>query len=281
MFGMPPTTIKPVAEQAQAAGFDRIWLADHAVTPLAYDSRYPYNDTGHPGYPPTTPLFDVWVTIAHLAAVLPTLQFGTGVYILPLRHPLVVAQAVRTAWELSGGRIAFGVGTGWMREEFDAMGQRFDARGARMDEMLDILERTWTGQPYEYRGTHYDLDPQQQGGDPIGPVPLVFGGSTPVALERTARRGDGWFGPPACPVERAVAHRDDLEARRRSAGRADTPFRYYVRVPDATEERFDEYRQAGFDDLVVSLPRRPDGTIDAGEAADFVHRAAQAAGALR
>jgi probable F420-dependent oxidoreductase len=281
IFGLTTADTRTVAGLAEAGGFDTVWLADHAVTPVAFDPYYPYDPTGRPGYPPETPLVDVWVMIGHLAATLPRINFGTGVYILPLRHPLVIAQAMRTAFEVAGGRLIAGFGTGWMREEFDAMCQPFDDRGTRADEMLDIIEHAWTGSAFEYHGRHYQLALLQQGGAPLPHVPKVFGGTTRRALERCARRGDGWFGPPATDVESAIRHRETLEAMRKSLGRTN-PFRYYVRVPGRfTERSYAPYRDAGFEDLVVSLPRREDGSIDMHEVTEFVHAAGERARAAR
>lgn len=278
IFGLTPAGTRAIAEQADAGGFEIVWLADHALTPLAFEAVYPYDPTGRPGYPPQTPLIDVWVMIGHLSATLKNIRFGTGVYILPLRDPLVIAQAMRTAFELSNGRLIAGLGTGWMREEFDAMRQRFDGRGARTDEMLDVMELAWQGEAFEYHGRFYDIELVQQGGEPLGHVPRVFGGTSKRALERCAERGDGWFGPPGCPLATLVEHRRDLEQRRARLGTADDPFRYFVRVPGGGDEAsFAPFREAGFEDLVVSLPRRPDGTVDMAEITDFVGAASRAA----
>jgi probable F420-dependent oxidoreductase len=278
IFGLTPAATRAVAGQADAGGFEIVWLADHALTPLSFEAVYPYDATGRPGYPPQTPLIDVWVMIGNLAATLSNIRFGTGVYILPLRDPLVIAQAMRTAFELSNGRFIAGLGTGWMREEFDAMRQQFDARGARSDEMLDIMELAWTGDPFEYHGRFYDIELVQQGGKPLGHVPRVFGGTSARALDRCAARGDGWFGPPGCPIPMLLQHRQALEARREHHGCADRAFQYFVRVPGgADESAFTPFREAGFDDLVVSLPRRPDGTVDLAEITDFVAAASQTA----
>jgi probable F420-dependent oxidoreductase len=278
IFGLTPSGTRAIAEQADAGGFEIVWLADHALTPLAFKAVYPYDPTGRPGYPPQTPLIDVWVMIGHLSATLKNIRFGTGVYILPLRDPLVIAQAVRTAFELSNGRLIAGFGTGWMREEFDAMRQQFDGRGARTDEMLDVMELAWRGEAFEYHGRFYDIDLAQQGGEPLGHVPRVFGGTSKRALERCAERGDGWFGPPGCPLATLVEHRRDLEERRARLGKADDPFRYFVRVPGGGDEAsFTPFREAGFEDLVVSLPRRSDGTLDMAEITEFVASASRAA----
>jgi probable F420-dependent oxidoreductase len=281
IFGLTPESTHAVARQADAGGFEIVWLADHALTPLAFQAVYPYDDTGRPGYPAETPLIDVWVMIGHLSATLTNIRFGTGVYILPLRDPLVIAQAMRTAFELSKGRLIAGFGTGWMREEFDAMRQPFEDRGHRSDEMLDILELAWSGRPFEYHGRFYDIEPVQQGGQALGHVPRVFGGTSPRALGRCARRGDGWFGPPGCPLSQLVEYRRALEELRDRHGRTQEPFRYFVRSPGGADDAsFTPFLEAGFEDLVVSLPRRSDGTVDMAEVTDFVAAASRTAHGL-
>src|SRR5438552_13802002 len=147
LFGLPPAEYAPLVVRAEELGFEAIWLADHLITPLEYAATYPYDDSGRPSYRPETPLADVWVTLGHLAALTKNIRLGTGVYILPLRNPFVTARAAMWAQSLSGGRLLFGVGTGWQREEFEVVGEQFDRRGARMDEILAIFEKLWSGGP--------------------------------------------------------------------------------------------------------------------------------------
>ncbi len=121
------------------------------------------------------------------------MRFNTGVYVAPLRHPLVVAKAVATASVLSHGRVALGAGVGWAKEEFDQLGEDFRTRGARLDEMIEILRKVWTGGMVEHHGMYYDFDLLQMAPKPPAPVPIYIGGKSEPALRRAARN-DGWFG---------------------------------------------------------------------------------------
>ena len=268
IFGVDATTSATLAIAAEQAGFDAVWLTDHVLTPLSYDPAYPYAPSGRPGYPPTTPLPDALVLIGHIAARTTSIALGTGVLVMPLRHPLLLAQAVRTLVELTDDRLRLGVGTGWMREEFDVLGQQFEGRGARTDEMLDILMQALDGEVIEHTGEFYRIGQIRLGGVPLQPPQMIFGGTAAPALERAARRGDGWFAPPGLTVDEVVRLRADIEMRRRRAGRGEL-FRHYVRVPGLPDAQLlEQLATEGFDDIVVSLPRRQDGTVDPLEATD-------------
>jgi alkanesulfonate monooxygenase SsuD/methylene tetrahydromethanopterin reductase-like flavin-dependent oxidoreductase (luciferase family) len=271
IFGLPFDDTIEVAKRADAARFSLIWLSDHGARPTTITSPYPYDPSGAPAAPAG---FAAYRCVGHVGAPvcrLPQMEMGTGVYILPLRHPLVVAQAVRTVVEVSGGRVSFGAGSGWAKQEFEAFGQNFDRRGQRMDEMLDILALAWRGEVFEYQGAHYEIPSLQQGNSPLKPPPLIFGGTGAPALMRCARRRDGWLGPPGCPLDSAMTFRSELARLRQEAGRSSGEFRLYARVPDGTKPSvMCQFRDSGFSDLVVSLARCPDGSVRMDEVEDFL-----------
>ena len=111
-FGQPLEHYAPMAERAETCGFEAFWLGDHIITPLVMQSRYPYSATGAASYGADIPVADTWVTVAHMAAHTRTIKLGPGVYLLPLRHPIVAARAAVTAHHLSNGRVLFGYGAG-------------------------------------------------------------------------------------------------------------------------------------------------------------------------
>jgi alkanesulfonate monooxygenase SsuD/methylene tetrahydromethanopterin reductase-like flavin-dependent oxidoreductase (luciferase family) len=243
LFGLPIDQYAPVAAAAEAAGYDAVWLADHLVTPTARTSAYPYTADGDPGYTPDTPIADVWVNAGSIATATATLRIGTGVYVLPLRPVLVTARAAATVQALSGGRFLFGIGTGWLRDEFDAADAPFEARGHRADEAIDTLRRLWTGRPDRGIQVSPAADP---------PIPVIVGGAAPPALRRAGLRGDGWYGP-ACTLGESIAARDRIEAERAAAGRTGA-FTYHVRLVGPPEPAtVARYLDAGFTDLVVPL----------------------------
>src|SRR5690606_10489555 len=156
-------------------GFDQVALSDHVVQPEKLESTYPYTRSGRPMFPPDTPWPDVWVTIGALAARTERISFVTHVYVLPARNPFVVAKAVGTAAVLSGGRVQLGVGAGWMREEFAALEQPFERRGARMEEQIQVLRTLWRGGMVEHHGEFYDFDRLEMAPAPPEPVPILIG----------------------------------------------------------------------------------------------------------
>jgi probable F420-dependent oxidoreductase len=252
VFGLPLQSYAILADAAERCGYDTIWLSDHLVAPVDWEPTYPYDSTGRPGaYGVNTPLTDVWTTLGLLAGATRRIRLATGVYILPLRNPFVTAKAVATVQALSGGRFLFGVGSGWMREEFAAVGEDFDSRGARMDEIVAILRKLWTGEPVSHRSKHYAFDAVQMNPAAEPAPPIIVGGLTAPALRRAARVGDGWFGP-AATLEDAVQARQTIEAERRRLGRDGLPFRYWVRITDPwnAAERA-SLAKAGFEDVVV------------------------------
>lgn len=222
-----PDQLLGIARAAEEAGFHGIMVSDHLFFPGKLESRYPYSEDGRPGFDGTTPFPEPWTTISAMAAVTERLRFGTMVYILPLRHPLAVAKALGTVACLSGGRVDLGAGVGWIREEFDTLGVPFEKRGGRMNEMIPLLRRLWSGEMLEHHGEHFDLGPLQMSPAPDRPVPILVGGVSGIALRRAARLADGWIGTGQSPEE-AAAFCDRLAGLRAEAGRRDEPFETIV-----------------------------------------------------
>jgi probable F420-dependent oxidoreductase len=249
VFGVRPDHSTPLVVRAEQLGFDTVWFGDHVVTPMRIATPYPYSASGSAGYSPDTPLNDVWVSIAHAAAATTRIRLGTSVLILPLRHPATVAQAAATAQNMSGGRIAVGVGAGWLREEFDALGIPFDTRGQRMDEALEVLRRLWSGEAVAYRGDSFSFPPLKIGITPEVAIPVSVGGASKPALRRAAH-SDGWNGAEGS-LEDALRHRATLHRLRTEAGREEDPFRYYVKPRSTEPDLLRRYADAGFTDLVV------------------------------
>jgi probable F420-dependent oxidoreductase len=205
-----------LARLSEDAGFDGLMMSDHLVFPERIESRYPYTDDGLPPFDRGTDWPDPWVAIGAMAAVTQRLRFSTNVYVAPLRHPLHVAKCVGTAAHLSGDRVVLGVGAGWMREEFDVVGERFAARGRRLDEMLDVLALVWSGETVEHHGEFYDFPPLSVSPAPGRPVPIWVGGQSDAALRRAARQ-DGWIGTLYAPDD-AFVWVERVRAAREAAG---------------------------------------------------------------
>ena len=216
--------IARACDVADELGADILWAVDHIAFPYGFKAVYPYA-THEFGESPDNPLewWDCLSVLAFLAARTTRVQIGTGVLVLPYRHPVATAKAVATVDQLSGGRVLFGVGVGWLEDEFQALQLHpFADRGAVTDEQLDIINAVWTSDRASYSGRFYEFPeisvtpkPAQQPRPPI----LVGGNSVP-ALRRTVRYGDGWHGLMLLPEEMAE-HSDRLHAMAREAGRTD------------------------------------------------------------
>src|SRR5262249_6961509 len=144
----------------------------------------PSGPVDHPYLPPDLPVHDVWVYLAQIAAATRTIRLGTSVYILPLRHPIGVARAAMSLDVFSGGRLDFGIGVGWLPEEFAILGLDSATRGARAEGMIAIMRRLWTepetahnGRFFSFPAIKFEPKPLQRPGPP-----LLVGGETPPAL---------------------------------------------------------------------------------------------------
>jgi len=190
-----PEQVVDLARVAEETGFDGVFLSDHLFHPVTLASPYPYSEDGSPPFTGDTPFPDCWSALGAVAAVTSRIMLSTAVYILPLRHPLEVAKACATLALLSGGRFALGVGTGWMREEFDQLGIDFKSRGRRMDEMIEVMRELWKGGEVEWHGEFFDFAPLRSSPEtPGGAIPVYTGGRSRGALQRAARLADGYMG---------------------------------------------------------------------------------------
>jgi probable F420-dependent oxidoreductase len=191
----PGATAGHVIETARAAedlGFDAVWLFDHLFTPVGIESQYPYSRDG--GYPMSAddPFFDPVALFGVLAGATQRVRLGTGVLIPAYRHPIVLGKVLATIENFAPGRLILGVGAGWMREEFDALGVPYERRGARLEEYLAALRTLWSGAPSSFEGEFYSWGEAGFLPAPTGPIPIIVGGHADRALDRAARIGDGW-----------------------------------------------------------------------------------------
>lgn len=197
---IPWTSVPALARELELAGFDSLWVSDHVVLPARIDSRYPFAADGRATWSPATPYLEALVTLAAAAAVTTRARLGTAALVAPQRNPVLLAKQVATVDAISGGRVALGIGAGWLREEFDALGMPFDTRGSRMTEWITLLRDCWTGHPPGHSGPHYELPPDTLVlPAPAHPIPLYLGGHSPAALRRAGRLGDGWLAQQALP----------------------------------------------------------------------------------
>ena len=194
-------------------GYDTIWVSDHVVIPRRVESRYPYNQDGTFGTPPALPYYEPTAVMGVLAGATQRARIGTSVLVLPYRNPVLLAKTVASLDDLSGGRITFGVGVGWMREEFALLGlpdDYFTHRGAVGDEWIQILRLLWTEENPQFAGRFHQFGDLGFLPKPVQKPhpPILIGGNTRPALRRAARYGDGWQGIGLMPEDVATKRRE-------------------------------------------------------------------------
>jgi len=183
-----------LAQAAEAAGFESLWTVEHVIHPVGYASTYPYSADGKMPMGPDTPLPDPLVWLSYLAGVTSSIRLATGILILPERNPVVLAKEVATLEDLSGGRVELGIGVGWLREEFDALGVPWERRGDRTDDYVGALRALWTQAEASHRGEFSSFAGVSCAPRPAqGSVPIVVGGHSEAAARRAGRLGDGFW----------------------------------------------------------------------------------------
>ncbi|MEM9564520.1 MAG: LLM class F420-dependent oxidoreductase [Actinomycetota bacterium] len=184
-----------IARVAESVGFESVWGGEHVVFPSTIESAYPYTPDGKVPATPETPIPDPLIWLAYVAAAAPTLRLGTCILIVPQRNPLVLAKELATLDHLTGGRVELGIGVGWLREEFDALGVPWARRGARTDEYIEAMRTVWSGSHVEFHGEFVDFEPLTSTPRPVQgrDIPILVGGDTPAAIDRAARMADGYF----------------------------------------------------------------------------------------
>ncbi|MEB3021696.1 TIGR03619 family F420-dependent LLM class oxidoreductase [[Mycobacterium] crassicus] len=221
----PIDQLVALARTAEEVGFDAIALPDSLFYMEKAAADYPYTPDGSRMWNAETPWVDPLIAAAAMGAVTSTLRFYTNVLKLGSRNPLLLARQVGSVANLTGNRFGFGVGIGWAPEEFEWCGVPYARRGARVDEMIEVIKAVLGGGMVEFHGEFYDFDRLQMSPAPSAPVPFYVGGHTAVALKRAARIGDGWTSAmmTGAQLSETIAQLKSLLAEH---GRADTPFEY-------------------------------------------------------
>lgn len=278
-----PAALGDLAQAAEELGYDSVWISDHVVVPQQISSSYPYSPDGRFQLQPTHPYMEPLAALGYLAGVTRKVRLGLAVLVMPYRHPLLTAKMIATLDNLSGGRIDLGIGAGWMREEFEALGldaEVYDHRGSATDEQLRILKTVWTQDVAGFDGRFYRFAPVGAHPHPIQKPhpPIWVGGHTKPALRRTAHLGDGWLPiggrPPADLPPHEVAEcmatirseaqrvgRDPSSIRLRFNCQVDlnpdvSDGRPFSGAPDVIIDQFRSYANAGADSFLVSFGRR-------------------------
>jgi len=266
--GADRAVIDTVAAAAEKCGFATLWSGEHVVMVDRSASRYPYSDDGQIAVPAVADWIDPVIGLSFAAAATSTIGIATGVLLLPEHNPVLVAKQAATLDTLSGGRLTLGVGIGWSREEFDALGVPFERRAARTAEYVAAMRTLWRDDVASFDGEFVHFDSVRVNPKPVDDrcIPIVLGGNSDAALRRVVAWGDGWYGFNLDGV-RAVAERVAfLKTLCADCGRDPAELRLAVALRDLRLRDLFALAELGVDELVlVDAPPQ-----DARVAADWV-----------
>jgi probable F420-dependent oxidoreductase len=261
-----PEWVREYCTTAELLGFDSLWAVDHLVMPHHTDSDYTLgrkpakiDDDAVSGL--LSPNYEMMTTLTWVAGFTERVRLGTAVAVLPIRNAVHNARALATLDVYSGGRVVYGVGVGWLREEAEAMGMPWDRRGARSEEHIALMRTLWCadGDLVEFHGEFHDLPPMDPEPRPLQrPIPILIGGHSEVARDRAGRIGDGWIAAQMSP-ERVQEHWPRvLESAERNS-RDPASLRLFTSTPVRSDrtlaELLAQYREIGVDHVQVGLHR--------------------------
>ena len=245
-----PRRAHELAIHGEELGYESVFVPDHLSIPVHVDDKYPGTPDGAFPWPQDIPLYDPLVLLARIAEHTSRIKLGTGIYILPLRHPIVAARAVTAVDVFSGGRVILGVGVGWLRQEFRDLGIDPASRFRRTEEAAEALRVLWTEKECEYHGDHFDFGPLYFEPKPASAPhpPILFGGESEKALVRAVRYGDGWISGGGDDAVAKVHRIGELRAEHGHEG----PFDLTVLLFDPDERMIEDLAAVGVDRLVVA-----------------------------
>jgi probable F420-dependent oxidoreductase len=250
-YAATPDGAAALGRIAEESGLESLWTVEHVVVPAGYESQYPYSPSGKMPGTEENPIPDPLVWLTYVAALTSTIKLATGILILPQRNPVVLAKEVATLDVLSKGRTILGVGVGWLKEEFDAIGVDFAERGAITDEYIEALRTLWRDDEPTFKGQWSAFEraksypkPAQEGG-----VPIHIGGHSKAAARRAGRLGDGFF-PARGSLEELTELFDIARATAKDCGR--DPGAIEMTCGGAMDlEGVQRFAEAGADRLVI------------------------------
>lgn len=251
----PTALMRDAVKMVDDSEVHAIWVPEHVLFFPDYASTYPYSDTGRiPGEPEG--LLDPFTALAFIAAHTERVRLATGICLVPQRQPVYTAKMVADIDYLSGGRFDFGVGIGWLAEEFGNLGADFSARAARSDEYIDVMKALWSPGVTEFAGPTVELTPCHFNPKPVQTPhpPIFFGGESAPALRRVARQGQGWYGYDMSP-ETLAEKLPKLDEALAAEGRSRDDIRVFVgpnRHP-VNADTVAAYAALGVEQLVVPL----------------------------
>ena len=267
-IGGDPTAVRDYAQAAESLGYDHL---------LAYDHVVGANSASRPGwsgsYDHADSFHEPFVLYGYLAGLTERIELVTGIIILPQRQTVLVAKQTAAVDVLSGGRLRLGIGIGWNEVEYQALGERFDNRGRRSEEQIEVLRRLWTEELVTFEGDWHKITDAGLNPLPVQrPIPVWLGGEAEAVLRRVGRIGDGWF-PLAPPGDRVRAQIETVRGHAREAGRdaSSIGIEGFVRLheggPEHCAQEAAAWREIGATHLSIDTMKAgldgPQGHIDA------------------
>lgn len=246
--------IDPVSlgRAVEGHSFESLFVPEHTHIPTSRRSPFPGGGELPKEYSHT---LDPFVALGAVAAATERLMLGTGICLVIERDPITLAKEVASLDFISGGRVLFGIGGGWNREEMENHGTDPTRRWKVLRERIEAMQQIWTEDAAEYHGEFVDFDPIWQWPKPVQKPhpPVIIGGDGANTLQRVVRYGDGWM-----PIGRRAdfkARIDELNRLTAEAGRADIPVTIFGAAPKP--EVIDAYAEAGVERLLFHLPPAP------------------------
>ncbi|WP_024448943.1 LLM class F420-dependent oxidoreductase [Mycolicibacterium iranicum] len=250
--GAQRTVIDAVAATAERCGFATLWVGEHVVMVDESDSHYPYSDDGRIAISADVDWLDPLITLSFAAAATNRIELATGVLLLPEHNPVIMAKQAASLDRMTGGRLSLGVGVGWSKEEYDALGVPFEGRGRRLAEYVAAMRTLWRDDVASFSGEFVSFDRVRVNPKPHGrSIPVVLGGNSDAALRRVAEWGDGWYGFNLADVEEAAFRASKLRSLCREVGRDPTDLRLAVSLQDPVPADATRLADAGIDELVL------------------------------
>ncbi len=248
-----PIDVAVVAQQAEALGFDSLWVGEHPIMPVQSTSPFPGSPDGK--IPESYSWFvDPFVALARASAVTTTLKLGTGITLVPERHPLLLAKEIATLDYFSQGRFIFGIGAGWHKEETEIMGGTFAHRWTQTREALEAMQALWANEAAEYHGTYYDFPLVRSFPRPVQRPhpPILLGGSAKQVFQRTVAYGNGWM-PTRSTPETIKQGRAVLNELASHAGRDPQSIAILAYIAPRNRASLQALEEAGADAAAVML----------------------------
>ena len=258
---LTPEFMVEAVREVETAGFHSVWLPEHVMFFPDYDSEYPYSTDGRiPGDPEG--VLDPFTALTYIAAATDRIRLGTGICLVPQRQPVYTAKMVADLDYLSGGRVDFGIGIGWLREEFTNLQMDFKTRAARCVEYVEVMQALWAPGLSSYEGETVSLKPCHFNPKPVQQPhpPIFFGGESDPALRRVVSHGQGWYGFNLSPAQ-LTQRQARLAELASEAGRDVSEIQVYVcpSTHPVTEETVAQYADLGVEQLIVPVMA---GTLD-------------------